>query len=221
MFHSFFSLFILYPLPLINYYAFQRATKGGLIICEAVFISPQTIAYNNASGIWLPEQVEGQKKVTNAIHAKGGFAICQLRQVGRQGHDSFSKHPLVKKSGYSTSWTASAVRTEGTGENYTGESVPTTVSKVFTFQMIQELRQDYVKAAKNAITAGFDFVEINAAHGYLLQQFFSVQSNSRDDMYGGTLENRFHLFDEILGDVIGVTDKYRVGVQQRACFQLP
>lgn len=183
------------------------------MISEAVYISPQTIAHSHAPGIWLPEQVEGWKKVTDAVHAKGGFISCQLWHVGRHAHESFSEHPLVKSAGLSTGWSASAVRMEGMGLDYAGNYVPHSVPKAFTLEMIDQLRQDYITAAKNAIAAGFDFVEIHGAHGYLLQQFFSVPSNSRDDIYGGSLENRFRLLDQVLADVIGAVGKSRVGIR--------
>lgn len=163
----------------VQYYR-QRASPGGLLISEATNISPESLAYPGAPGIWNQEQVAGWKKVTDAVHEKGGYLVCQLWHTGRVAHPSYATHPAAMAY-YAAKGThhqpripsvsASAVPItnrhgkRGNTITYSGlekHAIPRALDD------IPRLIDDYRHAAQNAMDAGFDGVEIHAAHGYLI-----------------------------------------------------
>jgi N-ethylmaleimide reductase len=187
-----------------EYYS-QRASAG-LIISEAAQISNLGKGYPATPGIYSDAQVAGWKKVTDAVHAKGGKMVCQLWHVGRISHSSL--HPqeglpvapsAIAPSGkvYTASWQLAEYET------------PRALSQT----EIPALIADYVHAAKQAHAAGFDGVEVHGANGYLLDQFLHDGSNTRNDQYGGSFENRSRLLLEVLRAVIGIWGADRVGVR--------
>ena len=187
------------------YYA-QRATAG-LIITEASQISPQAKGYPATPGIYSKEQVEGWKLVTKAVHEKGGKIFLQLWHVGRISHKSLqidNKLPVApsaisaKNSGtYDTNWKPVAIETPHALE----------------ISEIKAIMEDYKKASQNALEAGFDGVELHGANGYLVDQFLQDGSNKREDIYGGSIENRSRFLFEALDEVIKVFGKGRVGIR--------
>ncbi|MCZ8341736.1 MAG: alkene reductase [Leptospira sp.] len=188
-----------------EYYG-QRASEGGLLITEATQISKQGKGYPNTPGIHSKEQVEGWKKVTSAVHAKGGVIFLQLWHVGRISHSSL--HP---EEGLPVAPSAIAP----TGKTMTADfkQVPYEVPRELTPEDLISINKDYKIAALNAKEAGFDGVEIHMANGYLLDQFLQDGSNQRKDELGGSVENRAKFPLQILDTVLGVWDKSSVGVR--------
>jgi N-ethylmaleimide reductase len=190
-----------------SYYA-QRASKGGLLISEATQISLLGKGYPGAPGIYTPEQVEGWKVVTNAVHAKEGFIFLQLWHVGRFSHSSL--HP---EAGLPVA--PSAIAPAGGIEAITADSqqVPFETPRALKLEELPGIVAEYRKGAENAKLAGFDGVEIHGANGYLLDQFLEDRTNHRTDEYGGSIENRARLLLEVVDAVIDVWGKARVGVR--------
>ncbi|MBF8965679.1 alkene reductase [Pontibacter sp. FD36] len=185
-----------------TYYA-QRASAG-LIISEGTQISEQAVGYVNTPGIYSQEQVAGWKKVTDAVHAEGGKIFAQLWHVGRMSHPDFhnGEYPVAP----------SAINPNA--QAYTPEGFKNTVTpRELTIPEIKQIVQDYKAAAKNAIDAGFDGVEIHASNGYLLHQFFNGTSNTRTDEYGSSKENRARILFEVIEAIQEVMPVERVGVR--------
>jgi len=186
-----------------KYYA-QRA-GAGLIITEASQISPQGKGYAWTPGIHSETQVEGWKKVTDAVHAEGGKIIIQLWHVGRVSHKS-----LQPNGGAPVAPSAIGAKVMVfDGEQFIEASAPRALSK----DEISGIVVDYHRAAENAKKAGFDGVEIHAANGYLIDQFLQDVSNKREDEYGGPIKNRVRFLKEVMEAVLDVWEADRVGVR--------
>lgn len=184
------------------YYA-QRASAG-LIISEATQISPLGIGYPCTPGIHNDAQVEGWKKVTKAVHDKGGKIFLQLWHVGRISHSSFHPGELPVAP--------SAIKPAG--EVYTFEGMKEyETPKALSVEEIQDIVKEYVRGAKNAIEAGFDGVEIHGANGYLLDQFLRDGTNKRDDEYGGNIENRSRFLFAVIKAVTVEIGAERTGLR--------
>lgn len=183
-----------------RYYA-QRS-GAGLIISEGTIVSPQGRGYPYTPGIWSAEQVAGWQKVTDAVHAKEGLIVCQLWHCGRLSLPEFHDgQPPVAPSAVNPEW-----------KMFSPTGQPDTVTPhALTREEIQGVVADFRQAAANAMAAGFDGIEIHSSNGYLFHQFFSLQSNLRDDEYGGSRENRARLFFEVLDAVREVMPLDRVG----------
>jgi N-ethylmaleimide reductase len=186
-----------------TYYA-QRASAG-LIVTEASQISPQGIGYPATPGIHSAEQVEGWKKVAQAVHDKGGRIFLQLWHVGRISHPSLQPNGELPVA-------PSAIAPQGMASTYTGEQ-PFVTPRALELSEIPGIVEDYRNGAENALTAGFDGVEVHGANGYLIDQFLQDGSNQRTDEYGGSIENRARLLMEVLEAVIGVWGSDRVGLR--------
>jgi N-ethylmaleimide reductase len=191
-----------------RYYA-QRA-GAGLIISEATQISRQGQGYAFTPGIYTDAQVRGWKLVTDAVHAAGGRIAMQLWHVGRISH-----HLL--QDGGQPPVAPSAIRSE-TGESFVvlpegPKRVPCDMPRALETSEIPGIIADYARAAKNALSAGFDMLELHSANGYLLQQFLSTNTNQRTDQYGGSMENRARIVLEALDAIIAVAGAQRVGVR--------
>lgn len=186
-----------------TYYA-QRASAG-LIIAEATQVVPEGQGYIATPGIHSAEQVESWKKVTDAVHAEGGRIVLQLWHVGRISHTSLQpdgKAPVAP----------SAIRAEAkvfTADGFTDVSAP----RALELDEIPALVDSYRHAARRAIEAGFDGVEVHAANGYLIDQFLRDKSNQRSDAYGGSIENRTRLLFEVCEAVAGEIGAGRTGVR--------
>lgn len=183
-----------------EYYA-QRATAG-LILSEATSVSPMGVGYPNTPGIWSDEQVEGWKKITSAVHAKGGRIFLQLWHVGRVSDPVYLNGELPVAP--------SAIAPEGHVSVLRPAKAYVTPRALETHE-IPGIVIAFKRGAENAKKAGFDGVEIHGANGYLIDQFLHEGSNQRTDQYGGSLENRVRLALEITDAVIGVWGADRVG----------
>ena len=186
-----------------EYYA-QRASAG-LIISEATQISPQGLGYPATPGIHSPEQVEGWKQITEAVHQQGGRIFLQLWHVGRISHPSLQPNGELPIA-------PSAIAPAGMASTYTGEQ-PFVTPRALETDEIPGIIQQYRQAAENALAAGFDGVEIHGANGYLLDQFLQDGSNQRSDQYGGSIENRTRLLLEVTEAVVAVWGADRVGLR--------
>ncbi len=186
-----------------TYYA-QRATAG-LIVTEATPITAMAHGYPNLPGIYTDEQVEGWKKVTDAVHAKGGKIVIQLWHVGRISHPSLLPDNALPVA-------PSAIKPEG--KAFTDKGLVDYVTpRALELSELPAIVQDYVHATKCAMAAGFDGVEIHAANGYLLDQFLRDGSNKRQDNYGGSVENRARLLLEVTQAVVDVIGADRTGLR--------
>lgn len=184
-----------------EYYA-QRADVG-LILTEATSVSPMGVGYADTPGIWSDEQTEGWKKITKAVHDKGGRIFLQLWHVGRISHPLFlNGETPVAPSAIKPAGHVSLVRP------VTDYVTP----RALETDEIPGIVESYRKGAENAKRAGFDGVEIHGANGYLLDQFLQDSTNHRTDAYGGPIENRARLLLEVTDAILTVWDKNRVGL---------
>jgi 2,4-dienoyl-CoA reductase-like NADH-dependent reductase (Old Yellow Enzyme family) len=180
----------------------ERASAG-LILTEATVVSPQGIGYAETPGIWSQEQVEGWKKVTEAVHAEGGLIFLQLWHVGRISHPAFLSGELpVAPSAIAAEGHVSLLRPE----------TPYVAPRALRRDELPGIVEDFRKGAQNAQAAGFDGVELHGANGYLLDQFLQDGSNKRDDDYGGSIENRARLLLNATDAAISVWGAGRVGM---------
>lgn len=187
----------------VTYYE-QRATAG-LIVTEATPISAMAHGYPALPGIYTDAQVAGWRKVTEAVHAKGGKIVIQLWHVGRISHPSLLPGNALPVA-------PSAIKPAGQAFTYQG-LVDYVEPRALTLDELPAIIQDYVHATKCAAQAGFDGVEIHAANGYLLDQFLRDGSNKRTDKYGGSYENRARLLMEVTQAVVDVIGAGKVGVR--------
>ena len=190
------------PTPVMAQYYAQRA-GAGLIISEATGISREGLGWPYAPGLWTDEQVEGWLPVTAAVHAAGGRIVAQLWHMGRQVHSSVIGGQPVSSS---------ATATPGKAHTYEGKQ-PFEVARPLELGEIPRLLNDYTLAARNAVAAGFDGVQIHAANGYLIDQFLRDGANHRTDAYGGPPENRVRLLRKVAERVASVAGADRTGVR--------
>ncbi|MXV43824.1 alkene reductase [Saccharibacter sp. 17.LH.SD] len=190
------------PTPIMAEYYTQRS-NAGLIISEATGISRQGLGWINAPGIWTKEQIEGWKPVTQAVHAQGGKIVCQLWHMGRLVHSSVTGEQPVAPS---PSTAPGGIHT------YDGKK-PYEESRALNVEEIQVIVEQYAQAARNAMEAGFDGVQIHAANGYLIDTFLRDGTNYRSDDYGGTVENRLRLLREVTESVVKAIGGEHVGVR--------
>ena len=192
------------PGPLTVEYYRQRATAG-LIVAEASPISPMAQGYLDTPGIWSAEQVAAWRAVTDAVHAEGGKIVLQLWHVGRISHVSLLPDGAAPVSATARTAEASTFTRDG--------FVPVSAPRALRDDELPGLVEDYRKAARNAIAAGFDGVEIHAANTYLLEQFLRDSVNDRSGPYGGSIENRARLTLEVTDTVAKVWGADRVGIR--------
>jgi N-ethylmaleimide reductase len=185
-----------------EYYA-QRASAG-LIIAEGTAISPEGFGWAATPGLWSQEQMRGWGHVTEAVHEAGGRIIAQLWHTGA------ISHPELRHGAQPVS--ASDVNPGQVSVTPNGRK-PTVTPRPLTREEIQSTINDYARAASNAMTAGFDGVQIQANYLYLIAQFLNSATNLRTDEYGGGLENRSRFLLEIVEAVLGQVDPGRVGVK--------
>lgn len=190
------------PTPIMAEYYAQRASAG-LIIAEATVISEQANGYEYTPGLFSDAQVEGWKAVTQAVHAKGGLIVSQLWHVGRVSHpDLLNGETPVSSSAVQQSGHVSLLRPK---RDYV-------LPRPLDITEIQAITEQFKQAAIRAKDAGFDGVELHAANGYLIDQFLQTKTNQRDDIYGGSVENRARFLLEVIDVLIEVWGAGRVGV---------
>ncbi|KAF1999656.1 FMN-linked oxidoreductase [Amniculicola lignicola CBS 123094] len=180
-----------------EYYAQRASVPGTLIVTEALIIAPEHDGYNNSPGIYKPEQIDAWKQTVEAVHRKGSFIFAQLWALGRVAVPSIAEKngfPVISSSPVSL------------GEGY---STP----KEMTEEDIKRATGQYVQAAKNAIEAGFDGVEIHGANGYLIDQFLQDTVNKRTDSYGGSVANRSRFAVEVTKAVVDAVGADRTAIR--------
>lgn len=190
------------PQPHAALYYSQRASPGGFLITEATTISDTAQGYKDTPGIWTKEQVEAWKPIVDAVHTKGGFIFCQIWHVGRVSNRSYQPNGQAPISCTDKPLTPPANDEDAftPPRRLTAEEIPTVVN-------------DFRLAARNAMEAGFDGVEIHGAQGYLIDQFLKDTVNDRTDEYGGSLENRCRFALEVVEAVANEIGKDRVGIR--------
>lgn len=184
---------------------YTQRVGAGLIFTEAIRISEQATGSPLTPGIFTQEQIEAWKKVTDAVHNKGGLIIAQLWHTGRVAHsvDRNGKLPLAP----------SALPITGM-QHFTSQGMKEyEVPQEITVEEIKQTIKDFGQAAKNAIEAGFDGVELHAANGYLPSQFLAESSNQRTDEYGGSFENKSRFIVEVMKELINAVGGEKVGIK--------
>jgi N-ethylmaleimide reductase len=196
------------PRPLnVEYYA-QRATPGGLIIAEASPVVATGFGSPGVPGIYSEQQIAGWRKVVDAVHAKGAFIFLQLWHVGRASHSSFQPGGALPVAP-----SAVPIAAEFKTMTADGKAVDYETPRALETNEIPGVIDAYRQAAKNALEAGFDGVEIHGANGYLIEQFLQSKTNLRTDQYGGSIENRVRFLVEVTQAAIEVWGADRVGVR--------
>jgi N-ethylmaleimide reductase len=189
---------------MVKYYT-ERA-GAGLIISEGIAPSANGLGYPRIPGLYSEAQIQGWKKVTTSVHQNGGEIFAQLMHTGRVSHpdNMETDTEIVAPSAIATS-----------GEMYTDSKGPQAhpVPKEMSLQDIEQAQNEYVQAAKNAIDAGFDGVEIHGANGYLIDQFINTASNQRTDKYGGSIENRSRFAIEVAQKVANAIGTDKTGIR--------
>ncbi|GEO83893.1 MULTISPECIES: alkene reductase [Alphaproteobacteria] len=194
----------------LNVTYYEQRASAGLLISEGTPISQQGQGYAQVPGLYLPESIEGWKRVTAAVHGAGGRIAAQLWHVGRISHNSLQPNgdqPVAP----------SAIRAKSKtfiiNDDGTGGFVDTSEPRALALDEIPSILEDYRRAARAAIDAGFDAVEIHGANGYLIDQFLRSSSNSRSDAYGGSIENRTRFAIEAVDTIVKEIGAERTGIR--------
>jgi N-ethylmaleimide reductase len=192
------------PTPLMAEYYAQRA-GAGLIITEGSQVSPQGVGYPDTPGIHTDAQVDGWRRITDAVHARGGRIFLQLWHVGRISHPSLQPGGALPVA-------PSAIGAPG--QLFTGQGMkPFVTPRALETDEIEGIVQQFAEGARRAYKAGFDGVELHGANGYLIDQFLRDGTNHRTDRYGGSVENRVRFLEEVTAAVVDVWGGARVGVR--------
>lgn len=196
------------PTPMMATYYRQRAnpaTGAGLIVTEATPISPMAHGYLDTPGLHTPEQIAAWREVTDAIHAEGGKVVVQLWHVGRISHTSLLPGGAAPVS--------ASARQANSKTYIQGGFADVSAPRALATEELPGIVADYAQAARNAMAAGFDGVEIHAANGYLLEQFLRDSVNDRTDAYGGTIDNRARLLVEVTEAIVAAIGGGRTGLR--------
>jgi N-ethylmaleimide reductase len=193
---------------MVEYYS-QRASDGGLIISEATPVSPGARGWFGAPGMFTDEQVKGWRRVTAAVHARGGRMFAQLWHTGRSSNVDVTGGITPVSASVDPSYWESGDHLTSTPSGW----APPSPHRALEIDEIRGIVEDYRKAAARAKEAGFDGVELHGANGYLPDQFLQDSSNRRTDIYGGSVENRARFFVEIVEALSSVFAGDRVGVR--------
>lgn len=192
------------PNELMAEYYRQRASAG-LVITEATVVSEQAIGWIDSPGIYTDEMAEGWKLVTESVHSVGGKVFLQLWHCGRASHSSFhGGEPAVAPS---------AIKINAEYIHTPDGKQPHETPRELATEEIPGIVADYRSAAVRAKQSGFDGVEVHAANGYLLDTFLQSKTNHRSDAYGGSVENRYRILDEVVASVSEVFGSRQVGVR--------
>jgi len=186
-----------------NYY--RQRSGAGLIIAEATLIDPDGAGMLNTPGVYNDIQIEKWKQITTEVHSGGGKIALQLWHCGRSSHSDLldGKRPVAPSS----------VALQGKEVHTKNGKKPCSIPAALEPKEISAIIKKYAQAAKNAMDAGFDAIELHAANGYLIDQFLQSKSNHRTDLYGGNIENRFRFLDEILEETLKVIPADKIGIR--------
>ena len=195
---------------------YQQRSSAGFMVSEGTQIEPRGQGYAWTPGIHSTEQIAGWQKVTRAVHGAGGVIFAQLWHVGRVSHTALQPEGQapVAPSAIPASQVKVFIETAPGSGMLSEPSMP----RELTTAEVRELVQYYAQAARNALQAGFDGVELHCANGYLVNQFISAHSNQRGDEYGGSLDNRLRFLREITQAVAEVVGPQRLGVRFAPLF---
>ena len=193
------------PNDLMATYYSQRASAG-LILTEGTSPSPNGIGYARIPGIYSKLQVEAWKKVTSAVHKAGGKIVVQIMHTGRISHQLNMPVGAIILA-------PSDVKAKGQMWTDSKEMQDFPLPKAMSSEELHLTKMEFITAAKNAIEAGFDGVELHAANGYLLEQFLSPVSNIRTDAFGGSIENRCRFVLDVVSEVEKAIGKGKVGIR--------
>lgn len=200
------------PSPSARLYYEQRA-EAGLIVSEGTCISPEGVGDRRLPGLWSEEQIAAWREITRAVHDRGGRIVAQLWHTGR------ASHPRLQPGG-APAVAPSAIAIEKDRE-LDGEMIPSAVPRALETEEIPRVVADYARAARNAVSAGFDGVELHGANGYLIDEFLQDGTNRRTDRYGGSIENRIRFLREVLDattEAIG-SDRVALRISPSSMFQ--
>ncbi|KAF1018910.1 MAG: N-ethylmaleimide reductase [Paracidovorax wautersii] len=197
------------PLPLTATYYAQRASAG-LLITEATAISHQGQGYADVPGLYTPEALAGWRAVTDAVHARGGKIVVQLWHVGRISHKDLQPGGQAPVAPSAIQAQSKTYLIDANGQ---GGFVPTSAPRALEASELPGIVEDYRRAARAAIDAGFDGVEIHAANGYLIDQFLRSGTNHRTDAYGGPIENRTRFLFEVVAAITAEIGGARTGIR--------
>jgi N-ethylmaleimide reductase len=194
----------------LNVTYYEQRASAGLLITEGTPVTQQGQGYADVPGLYLPQAVEGWKKVTEAVHRKGGKIVTQIWHVGRVSHTSLQPNGQapVGPSDLPANSKTYIINADGSGA-FADTSAP----RALDHNEIAGVVADYAKGAKAAIDAGFDGVEIHGANGYLIDQFLKTGANNRTDEYGGSIENRARFLLEVVDAVAAAIGAGRVGIR--------
>jgi N-ethylmaleimide reductase len=193
---------------MVEYYS-QRASEGGLLIAEATPVSAAARGWYGAPGIFTDAQVAGWKRVTDAVHAKGGHIFLQLWHTGRSSNVAVTGGPTPVSASVDPSYWQDPNNLTSTPSGWQSPSP----HRALETEEVKAVVEDYRAAAVRAMDAGFDGVEVHAANGYLVDQFLQDVSNKRTDLYGGSIENRARFLLEITEALVSVWGGDRVAVR--------
>jgi N-ethylmaleimide reductase len=194
----------------LNVTYYEQRASAGLIITEGTPVTQQGQGYADVPGLYLPEAIEGWKKITDAVHKKGGKIVTQIWHVGRVSHVSLQPNggaPVAPSA------ISAASKTYIIDENGNGAFAETSMPRALETNEIAAVVENYRQGARAAIDAGFDGVEIHGANGYLIDQFLKSGANQRDDQYGGSIENRVRFALEVVDAVAAEIGAGRVGIR--------
>lgn len=190
---------------------YSQRTGAGLIVTEGTAISNTSMGFLHIPGLYTAEQVDGWKLVTKAVHEKGSRIFTQLWHVGRISHTSIQPNGQLPPG--ASNIKAAHSFAYGLDENGKESFVPASQPRALTIAEVKQVVRDFANAARNAIAAGFDGVELHGANGYLIEQFLNPHVNNRTDEYGGSMENRSRFLLEAIDACIGETGADKVAIR--------
>ncbi len=185
---------------------YRQRASAGLIIAEAASVSDVGLGWVESPGIYNDEQMQGWKRIVDTVHAEGGLIFMQLWHCGRASHSSFHANGELPVA-------PSAIKLNGDHVHTPNGKEPYETPHALTIDEIKKTVQDYRNAARRAKQAGFDGIEVHSANGYLLDEFLQSKTNQRSDEYGGSIEKRYRMLNEVVQAVIQEMPVERVGVR--------
>ncbi|CAG87170.1 DEHA2D12232p [Debaryomyces hansenii CBS767] len=189
-----------------EYYSKRSQFPGSLLVTEATFVSEQAGLYSNVPGIWEAKHVQAWKKITDEVHKNGSFIACQFWYLGRVGDPK-----LLKKRGLD--FVSSSDNYVDKKSKKYAESVGNPLRALTEDEVHDLVFKTYANAAKNALAAGFDYIELHGAHGYLIDQFLQPSANTRNDKYGGSIEKRAKFVLDLIDHLTSIVGAHRLAIR--------